>query len=529
MISLAAWFALQAPAHAQNVGLVTLGGVSTGCIFPDVGSALQDPLFGYGTTIYVASDATVTEPVAWGLVPTEFYVRGSTLALGCGSSGAAWDLAVIEWTGQTESLVELDGTIFSVADVAFTQGAMPSGGAPSGYFVNAKGGARVNLERTEFSGGRALDGGALYLDDSHLTANFSTFDDNVAEQSGGAVYLRSSTGVHTAHFGGSTFTHNSAGNLGGAMAVFDLNLGVTDLFDFDALVRRNPLLSDNNADHGGALYVELDQATETLDIRLATFERNTADLFDTGAGGALRTVVLDDADMSIVDSTFTANEAFFGAGWAHTGGELVTAAVSGGSWGGNLAEHEGGALHLDGGITVDAVEVRFVENIVTGTGPTDIGGLALVDGSTLNLTNVLAPGNSNVSGIAGAVSIRDGGHSTTLHTTLGGASSFGFGVDGTSSLTLQGSIVWGNGIGAIAQAALATVVVQCSNTDGGVLPGPLNTSAPPLFVAPGVDFHLTAATPLAIRQACPPQGAVPTDLDGVSRTASTSMGAFELD
>ena len=459
-----------AGAQAQNVGIVTPAGVSTGCVFPDVRSALNSPSFGPATTIYVANDAPVTETVSWGLVTTEFYVRASTLALGCASEAPAGNPATLEWTGQSVSLLRIDGIVINLSDLVFTQGASPSGGAADGYYVSARNGATVNLERSEFRGGRADHGGAIDVSDADLNAIHCTFDDNIAGQSGGAISITSSSGSHAAIIEGTTLTNNQAGDEGGAIAAYDVHLRIVGGQDATTLLHRDPVLTDNIADHGGAVFHRINESPEPLEVSRATFARNDAKAFAVGAGGALRTVVAGDADLRIVDSTFDANEAAFGGAWAHSGGVDATALVAGSTFTDNLADHEGGALSLVDDITVEVTATRFVDNRVTGVSGTDIGGLAVVDGAILDLTNVLAPGNDNASGVAGAVSIRNGGHSTSLHTTIGGASSFGFALDNASSLVLQGSIVWGNGLGAILAAPAASVTVQCSNTQGGVCP-----------------------------------------------------------
>lgn len=101
----------------------------------------------------------------------------------------------------------------STFDNLACNGAGCSGGAVaiSGYYS-----VTVNIDQTTFSNSNAgANGGAIFVDDKitadfKLTATSSTFTSNIAQTSGGALYLSNTALTSLTKVGGCTFTGNRA-------------------------------------------------------------------------------------------------------------------------------------------------------------------------------------------------------------------------------------------------------------------------------------------------------------------------------
>ena len=87
--------------------------------------------------------------------------------------------------------------------------------------------AQLNISHGVFLNNRAKYGGAIYARDGHPNLLFSyiTFNQNLADQGGGAVYLQKGKLVDHS----SIYTNNTAGMYGGALCLF--NGSYSSLFD----------------------------------------------------------------------------------------------------------------------------------------------------------------------------------------------------------------------------------------------------------------------------------------------------------
>ena len=203
-------------------------------------------------------------------------------------------------------------------------------------------GSTLTVSVSIFSGGEAAYyGGGLYLVDSSLEMDGSTFSDNSTTSDdygrGGALLLdTTSTTIENSYF-----TDNSAGSDGGTI-YFD---GTADL----ALA--NVTVSNSIAvEQGGALYVSND--TGSISIDDSSFSGNYAG----DVGGAVA-ITGDARYLDVNDSVFEENEADEDGGGIYSD-DSAEVAVTDSTFTSNVASSTGGAinstdyatLHIDGAV-----------------------------------------------------------------------------------------------------------------------------------------------------------------------------------
>ena len=174
--------------------------------------------------------------------------------------------------------------------------------------------SHVTLTVNVFKHNTASMGGALFGESSNITLTWNTFQNNSAEFSGGTLYVSHSTLKLT----GSTFQNNSA-RTGGALDVSSCILNATGntfqnnsatlsggalIVVFSTLNISGNKFQNNSAAKldGGALNV----LYSTLDLTGNTFQNNSSN----GNGGAL--VVKNDGTLNITGNRFQSNSAIFG-------------------------------------------------------------------------------------------------------------------------------------------------------------------------------------------------------------------------
>jgi len=207
-----------------------------------------------------------------------------------------------------------DGVVLSISGSTFshntaTAPALPGGGNGGGALY-LSGGTAAMVSDTTFSGNTAGNGGAIHLLHSNLWATDVTFTSNSAQNTaggggGGAIYMDGTKALSgQVRLQACTFRQNSTNQLGGAIFSFPEGTGATaiDQSTFDGNV-------STNRGQGGAIYHQSALGTGPLTITRSLFVANRAaaePLDAASQGGALW---LLDAPVTIVNSTFTGNQA----------------------------------------------------------------------------------------------------------------------------------------------------------------------------------------------------------------------------
>lgn len=332
----------------------------------------------------------------------------------------------------TMSSIELDGNrgdaaatsmgSVTVRDSEFTNNSASSGGAAIFAYYGA------NVTDSRFSnnfirvGGSYRDGGAIYsrnYDLSGVTIVGSTFENNSATDSGGAVYV---------YFGDvsiqeSTFDTNSAGTYGGAVFAYYGTVTIADSQFYD-----------NSADRGGAVGTYDRAGVNTHEIVGSTFRGNSA---STSGGGA---VYAYDSGLEVENSTFASNTASRGGGaiLINDDGGASSTTITSSTFSGNAANYGGGfygggAIYTKG--ATDVVNSTFVGN--SGYDGAAIKGYS--DDVSINFSTI------------------------TSNTSVGGAGVY---VSSVSAVTIANSILYGNidSSSATANDAISAGTLTVSNS-----------------------------------------------------------------
>lgn len=362
--------------------------------------------------------------------------------------------------GITATIADRNGTNASRVIFINILGTHPANSAPTrldGFHICAASGASFGggiyqtglvtelvLNAVHFSANNASSGGAIYATSS-LSASGCIFSHNEATTSGGAIHAGSND-VEIS-ISNSIFTANISGGDGGAL---DITTGGT-------LLVSEVLFNGNSArDDGGAAYFSPD----TADFIDCTFLDNTAD----GDGGALHTY-LGSTVMSIVDSSFTGNEATTGGavlcrndttidgshfednhaiGTSQGGGALHFDSASGKSLTLNDSTfllntgRDGGALRLSGQGEAAIHRCRFAGNSATSSGGAIVGFL-----DPLLLESCELGGNT--ANVGGAINLGFGSDTRIVNCTLqGNRSDFGAVQTSNAVFSIENTIIWNN-------------------------------------------------------------------------------------
>ena len=286
------------------------------------------------------------------------------------------------------------------------------------------------------------NGGAIEIVSGNFTAEGSTFTNNIASGSGGAICGYNNAGV-SVKVENSTFKNNHAKYDGGAIAsfrsleisgsTFEGNTAQLGGANFDEAV------TDDKPIGGGAIALGAVSNTSIASITDTVFKNNVSGT----NGGAIATRLAKDADNSAakldIAATFIGNEAkksggaFYNTFYTSNGlgnGDGVTVT---GIFEGNKAGENGGAIYNDGdkdkASTPNGGIMTITDSTFTGNTAGDKGGAIYNSGTlTLNGNNVFSGNTAN--GVANDIH-NDG----TL--TINGTASLAGGISGTG--TLNGS------------------------------------------------------------------------------------------
>jgi len=229
--------------------------------------------------------------------------------------------------------------------------------------------AKVKLTGTNLSSNRVLSGtgGAIWTN-GDLKTHASTFYDNSAVGSGGAVYANMSNST----FRGTTFSTNKAESPsgtahggaifqnGGELRTEDCDFTSNTTFGWGGAIRTTgpwygagDVFTSNSATFGGAVY-----SNSEITVHQDDFSDNSA-----GQGGALYAV---GTNQVFHGSRFYDNDADYG-------GAVLAAAGSGLTLNGalialNAASVAGGGVFAGNGVVVELVESKVISNTASGGG-----------------------------------------------------------------------------------------------------------------------------------------------------------------
>ncbi len=295
----------------------------------------------------------------------------------------------------------------------------------------------ATVKNTSFSDNSAgTSGGAIFAPAMELTVSNSTFDNNICATNGGAIYLSGTNSTAGKEFTAteSSFRNNVSQSKGGAIYIKEASAYM-----------ENVIFEANNSPSGGAIY----STTANIDINTATINDNTT----TGYGGFIYLVESSVAKMNkitatgnisnssggficsnastttIYDSTFVGNRSTSSAGAISFNLDSV-GNVYNSTFENNITGGSGGAIFIytNGVATPTIIHSCTFLNNQAGSG----GAIYASKASIAELYNITAKNNSADKG--GFLYI------TTTNTTLSLA---GISVYGNTA-SVGGPIIWGN-------------------------------------------------------------------------------------
>lgn len=281
-----------------------------------------------------------------------------------------------------------------------------SSGSRSGGAIHNVGSEIISIG-SSFVGNSAVSGGAIYSEDGRLFLRDNTFERNLSDSRGGAIHLLG--GSH--FFDTVTFDDNTAvvdqlfrnGGTGGAVFVAE-----------DAeLTARDSTFSENEADTGGAIYVESGAMlrvranfTDNLARGSASFNGTTS---PNGRGGG----IYSEGELTIFGGTFESNSAAEGGGLYALNADTT---VINAQFLSNRSQLIGGAIAVSGG------QMRIIDTVIGGDLETDGnsaigntqfgafgsgGGVGIVDSAQVRIEGGRVANNQTLAR-GGAISVASG-------------------------------------------------------------------------------------------------------------------------
>ena len=306
--------------------------------------------------------------------------------------------AIVNISGGTfknNSAKRLGGVIQAYGEVNITRGTFEGNKASTGGVIYAK---KLKIENATFQSNKANYAGAVDSTEE-LTITNSHFENNVANEQGGAIYTQANTTITNTSFssniamkdGGaifrdvnkagvdtniviknSSFEKNKAANFGGAV----IAKAATTIQDTS--------FTQNEAKVGGAVYTK-----SNITLKNSTFDSNTAEKW----GGAV--FCTENTKNTIENSDFESNHAEKWGGAIFSNGELD---VSGTSFTKNEAN--------DGGAVLAIAKAKLSKNTFTSNHATELGG-AVVVVNVADIANTTFESNKAQNGGAIAISSKD--------------------------------------------------------------------------------------------------------------------------
>ena len=239
----------------------------------------------------------------------------------------------------------------------------------------------------------ALQARGRYLEDEALTIANSTFEDNNAQQNGGAIYISGSN----IKINGSRFVNNTARLQGGAVYI----VSTSTTTDSTSTIEDSEFISNHASIGGGAIY-----APASVQISNSAFIGNTAHL---RGGGAIYTGGRN-SNIEVARSLFRNNSAaycgVFDIDELHHNIKIADSTFSlniatGNSDIGSILSISGIKSDIGGVMCVRNATISIVDSNFTHNEAAGYGGVMYVDDSTVTLEKCVF--DSNTAGYSGGV------------------------------------------------------------------------------------------------------------------------------
>lgn len=289
----------------------------------------------------------------------------------------------------------------------FTENTANDGGA---IYLWTQDDAAVTVKGSTFSNGKAHDGAGVYVaSGAKLDATSTTFKDNVATYSGGAIYTEGGViSLTDSILDGNDVTDYTKNNDTGGAAIYannsatvtlvntnvtnngnkelnrtkgDLVNAVINLIDSDLTVT-NCVFENNTGIYGGAIATQAPSGEKTLAISTSNFTSNAA-----YTGGAV--YVGPNVKFTIEDSIFDANNKATGegsTGYTSGGGAIQILDAGEGTIDHVIIKNsqatQAGAIGIEGSAPVTIKDSTFENNVATSVG----GAIYAATDATLTVT-----------------------------------------------------------------------------------------------------------------------------------------------
>ncbi|MBN2006201.1 MAG: hypothetical protein JXA21_22790 [Anaerolineae bacterium] len=425
-----------------------------------------------------------------------------------------------------------------IGDATFDHNTAEYGGAV--YLRNSD----ITLDRTTFSNNEAAqEGGAFYNFNwgENIISN-STFNDNIA-QTGGALVIRGTTVITHSSFSNNLASGDcGAARLQEATSLFDVTFdGNTSVYDAGALAidgktnLKHVTFSNNEAGANGGGLLQSNNGIYEVTLNEVVFSHNTAGQY----GGGLH---IEGYSLALENVIFHGNAAQYGGGMMSSSGDTYDPLrLTGVTFSENSAER-GGGLHYDGGLLMLNDAMFYGNNAAYGGGLHNSGGI--------NSNNLVFSGNTGSSNGGGIYLDAHNATFTNLSVFNNMADNGGGLYAYSSYIMYTNSIFWGNQANDNAQVGMqnSTMILDHDLVQDGCPAGATCTDildADPLVARapdPGDGDWSTLADndygDLRLRPASPAIDAgddaavtALTDLDGNPRImgAAVDLGAYEVE
>lgn len=218
------------------------------------------------------------------------------------------------FAGTNVNLVAVDST--------FSRNTAVSGASGAAIYYNDNG--TLTAANCTFANNRVESnnhGGAIFMNRAadKATIENCTFEDNYAQNQGGAVYLN----AHAITLRGNRFAGNTSKSQGGAVYLVpnaNTEKAETEAYgSYDAVLQNNTFANNKAVGNGGALYVKAPSITVTELMDGCTFTNNST---ATGGGGA---VYHEQGSLTLgTRNLFKENKSFGGGSGMYVGGKLFS-------------------------------------------------------------------------------------------------------------------------------------------------------------------------------------------------------------
>jgi len=373
------------------------------------------------------------------------------------------DVEVIGLSGAASTFLDGNGTVMVTVDAATVtfEGFTLDNTAQRGMEV--LGNATVvatDIVISNYTLGGGFEAAALMVLNSDVTFTDSVFNDNFADDQGGAVAVHDSIGSFT----NCTFNRNESNEDGGALGIynstvtldtctFDENLsdddgGAMDVDDASDVTVVGSLFSNNSADDAGGAITSEDGGSLTVDN--CVFLNNST----PSGGGAIR--ARRDLNLTVNGGVFEGNDTF--GGYDPDGGAINLGdgvhEINDAVFLNNASESTGGAVRAGGTTEITITGADFSSNEAPFGGALYIRGdtIADISGTTFDLNESVGSNPARGGGIrwfptSGSLSVSNSQFTNNDAETTGGAISAatqgGYG-GGIGSISLIGNVFIGN-------------------------------------------------------------------------------------